>query len=218
MKFINYQFSQVTYLSTIVRRAGQIYIPNALANFQQRYNFIEIPETSSYLNPEKGIKFKHGKFEDISIAEISLYPDGIVAHSSAPVEVIERFVDDVVRWTEDALQAEEISSLPSVKLFDSHVIVQSAIEFGSTLQKIEGLGHKISILLDRYGIATKPYTIGGIGLYNDEPDGGMYKTSKFTFERKADQPFSQNLYFSTAPLRSKDHLELLALLEKAFSD
>lgn len=218
MKLINCQFSQVTYLSTIVRRAGQIYIPNALADFQQRYSFIEVPETSSYLNPDKGIKFKYGKFEDISIAEISLFPDGIVAHSSAPVEVIERFVDDVVRWTEDALQAEEISSLPSVKLFDSHVIVQSAIEFGPTLQKIEGLGRKISNLLDRYGIATKPYTIGGIGLYNDVPDGGMYKTSKFTFERREDQPFSRNLYFSTAPLRTGDHLELLAVLEKAFAD
>ena len=217
MKLINYQFSQVTYLSTIVRRAGQVYIPNALANFQQRYSFIEVPEPLSYLNPEEGIKFKHGKFEDISIAEISLYPDGIVANSSAPVEVIERFVDDVVRWTEDALQAEEISSLPSVKLFDSQVIVQSAIEYGSTLQKFEGLGRKISNLLDRYGTVTKPYKISGIELHNDEPDAGMYRTSKFTFERRANQPFSRNLYFSTAPLRSKDHLELLALLEEVFT-
>lgn len=218
MKLINCHFSQVTYLSTIVRRAGQIYIPNELAKFQQRYSFIEVPEPSSYLNPENVLKFKHGKFEDISIAEINLFPNGIIAHSSAPVEVIERFVDDVVRWTEDALQGEEISSLPSVKLFDSHVIVQSAIEFGSTLQKIERFGRKISNLLDSYGITTKPYSIGGIGFHNDVPDGGMYKTSKFIFERRDGEPFSRNLYFSTAPLRTKDHLELLALLEKAFAD
>ena len=218
MKLINYQFSQVTYLSTIVRRAGQIYIPNAVANFQQRYSFIEVPESSSYFNPAGGIKFKHGKFEDISIAELSLYPDGIVANSSVPVEVIERFVDDVVRWTEDALQAEEISSLPRVKLFDSHIIVQSAIEIGSTLQKIEGLGRMISNLLDQYGTVTKPYTISGIELHNDQPDTGMYKTSSFNFERRVDQPFSRNMYFSTAPLRTNDHLELLNLLEKALAD
>ena len=217
MKLINYHFSQVTYLSTIVRRAGQIYIPNALTKFQQRYGFIEAPKTVSDWNPEKGIKFKHGNFEDIAIAEISLYPDGIIANSSAPVEVIERFVDDVVRWTEDVLQAEEILSLPSVKLFDSQIIVQSAIELGSTLQKFEGLGRKISNLLDKYGTVTKPYTTSGIELHNDEPDAGMYKTSKFTFERRANQPFSRSLYFSTAPLRSKDHLELLALLEEMFT-
>ena len=218
MKLINYKFSQVTYLSTIVRRAGQIYIPNAVAKFQQRYSFIEVPEPPSYFNPEGGIKFKHGKFEDISIAELSLYPDGIVANSSVPVEVIERFVDDVVRWTEDALQSEEISSLPSVKLFDSQIIVQSTNELGSTLQKFEGLGRKISNLLDQYGTVTKPYTTSGIELHNDEPDAGMYRTSKFIFERRANEPFSRGLYFSTAPLRTNDHLELLNLLEKALSD
>ena len=68
------------------------------------------------------------------------------------------------------------------------------------------------------GLRLNHIQLGGIGLHNDVPDGGMYKTSKFIFERREGEPFSRNLYFSTAPLRTKDHLELLALLEKAFAD
>jgi hypothetical protein len=35
----------------------------------------------------------------------------------------------------------------------------------------------------------------------------------FKFERKFDQPFAQNRYHSEAPLQTKDHIELLGLLE-----
>ena len=217
MKLIDYDFSQVTYLSTIVRHAGQLYMPDMLDKIQQRYDFVESPNTLSDWNPQNGIKFKHGKFEDTAIAEFSLYRDGVIANASAPVEVIERFVDDAIKWTEQALQAKEISSLPSVKLFDSQVVVQCAIDFGSTLKKIEVLGNNISSLLARYGTPTKPYTISGIQLHNDVPDAGMYQCSKFTFERSIQTPFSQNLYFSIAPLRSKDHLDLLRLLERTFA-
>ena len=217
MKLINYHISQVTYLSTVVRHAGQHYMPDMLNKIQQRYGFVESPKTLSDWNPQSGIKFKHGKFEDIAIAEFSLYSDGVIANASAPVEVIERFVDDAINWTKQAWQAEEVSSLPSVKLFDSQVFVQCAIDFGSTLEKIKVLGNNISSLLARYGTPTKPYTISGIQLHNDVPDAGMYQSPKFTFERRIQTPFSQNSYFSTAPLRSKDHLELLVLLEKTFT-
>ena len=217
MKLIDYQFSQVTRLSTFMRQAGQLYIPDALAEFQQRYGFVEAPKTLTDWNSNNGVTFQHGKFKDTAISKFSLYSDGVVAHASAPVEVVEQFVDDAVIWAEQSLQFEEISSLPSVQLFDSQVIVQCAVDFGSTLQKIEAFGRQISSLLDLYGVTAKPYKIAGIGLQNDVPDAGMYRTAKFTFERKFDKPFSQNLYFSSAPLRSKDHLELLAQLERTFA-
>jgi hypothetical protein len=39
------------------------------------------------------------------------------------------------------------------------------------------------------------------------------KPNRFTLERRIGLPFSQNVYYSQAPLKSDDHLKLLSDLE-----
>ena len=217
MNVVDYQFAQVTRLSTITRKLGNPYFPFLSNLFKEKYGFTGLPDHSSEESTRFAFEFRHGVFGDVTIDRLALYRSGIVANAASTVELVEHFVDDVVDLIRESLQTEELSSLPVVRLYDSHVVVESTIEFTRSFQLLQEVGSHISTLLNQYGTSAKQYQTAGIVLHSDEPDVGNFKTSKFTFERRIDTPFSANMFFSSAPLRTEDHINLLSEMERFFN-
>ena len=102
-------------------------------------------------------------------------------------------------------------SIMKEKLYISQVFV-------STDKSLEFLNPKlkqISKYLNQYFGKDKNFQAGGISFWPDQKD--RKKPTPLTFERTLDVPFSENRYYSTAPLPTDKHLELLDKLEDILS-
>lgn len=216
MKLISRELSQVSQFTNFTVPSGSIYLPEAINGLRERYNFIKTPDSLEALDLSKGITFSHGKFREAVIDTFNIYSTGLLVQTKSTVENAELFIEDIIAWAEKQFDAQllEIETESINKTLDSHVVVQMDIDLPNAFGLLMEIGNSINRSLSNYGIAVGNYVPAGVTFHSDTYEVLGLKPSTFTIERRAGTPFSSNLYFSTAPLRSEDHLKLLEKLEQ----
>jgi hypothetical protein len=100
-------------------------------------------------------------------------------------------------------------------IYDSHVVVRGNFPIMSEISKItDHVGTRISKLMGNYGMP-REYTPFGFSMSYDHGAGHRWNTSSFLLERRGGEPYDKGLYFSTAPLSTNDHLDLLHSLDRS---
>jgi hypothetical protein len=180
---------------------------------QDRYYFLQVPQRVEEFDFSKGVTFLSGVFEHKTIDKFQVYNLGILCETKTDTDHCERFIDDVLKFGGERRLPFSPKDGPDRAYYSSLEIHMDG-EFGDQLVKVSFLNDLIMSKFKIYGMTTQSFPAFGFKLNTDATVETVPIPSEFGFERRIGQPFSSSIYASWGPLRTQDHLEVLAAIEK----
>ncbi|HIF09601.1 MAG TPA: hypothetical protein EYQ81_06975 [Sneathiellales bacterium] len=214
MKVLSIEFGQATWLVDIALPRGSLYLPEVIPDLTDRYGFVAFPKITEILEPAPSIVFQHGKFENSVIRKFSVFNDGFTAESQAGNDHAVLFLENFMHWAENQLEVSILEISEPKIYYDSQMVIQLDVDLSSKLEFISFVSDSIGKYASDYGLSYQGYEASGISLSPDQSDVKGYQYSPFRIERRVGQPFRKNIYYSTAPLKTSDHKELLEQIER----
>jgi hypothetical protein len=183
---------------------------------QDRYYFLQVPNKVEEFDFAKGVTFLSGVFERKTIDKFQVYNLGILCESKTDTDHCERFIEDVLRFARESGVPFSLKEPPD-RAYYSSLEIHLDGEFGEQITRVSSISDLIMSKFKIYGMRTLSFPVYGFKLNSDAAVETIPIPSEFGFERRAGQPFASSLYASWGPLRTQDHLEVLAAIEKMMS-
>jgi hypothetical protein len=210
MKIVSLKNGQAIRFMNVLPTTGQtLYGINLVRAFEKRYGFFQSPTTLDGFDLGKGVTFRHGIFNGQVIDRVQIYNNGILAEGAIPTNSCFDFISDVIEFaTKEA--GIEIQSIPQkAALYNSTLHVEYDVSFEKHLQSANFVSNILSEKLAKYGADAAIFELSGLIFQS-----GVQ--TPFRVERLAGSPTGSNIYFTTAPLTTSDHEEVLIAIEDAF--
>jgi hypothetical protein len=181
------------------------------------YKFKKVPSLTEIPDLSKGIKFELGDF-DIGgdypiVVNLTFYNDGVIADSGSSTNDTDAFLEDMYTKFSELFKMPLGESIIKRRAYLSQLFV-------STDKSLELINPKLKLiskyLSESVEEGNNVFQLGGISFWSDQIT--KVPPPPFTFERAVGVPFSDNRYYSAAPLPTDKHLELLDKLENIFSE
>lgn len=192
-----------------------LFITDLVEGIRNRYSFFEVPRKADEINPQAGIQFQLGRFENALIGKLVIYDQGVSAESPVPTEILDAFLDDLASWTTSEFGVTHRAMEPVPRSYLSSIEVQPTFDFASLFKEVSPLPLALTKMLTDEGFTLPSYEFNGFSLHvdGDTEETKPLRPGKFVFERRAGRDFSENVYYSEAPTTTANHLRLLELLE-----
>ena len=198
------------------RNRGLNKIPEVLA---ERYSFAKIPSLlDAYEAAQKndGVEFLGGTFVnsrgESTKVDLYLYKQGLTADSGSCTEDTDEFLSDVLEWIPKMLSLPEVSELKPTKRYISNVNIKVNGSLGSINPNLAKFCSLIRESLS--DPASQVLELGGLSFYSDPATNQYPSIRDFHIRRAKDEPFSDERYWSSAPVESAKHMRLLEAFEK----
>jgi hypothetical protein len=181
------------------------------SNRVKQYSFLKFPSAEELQKDAQ--TFAVGKFRDVQINELNVYSDGIIVSGRCDTKVLEAFLGDLFGWMKADYGYEQTTIIEPEMHFESNLVVRANKDLTAALSPPKRVTSLIEQTLTRFTDAQYLPTSTSF-----ETDSVGLKTRRrpyrFSFERRLGMPFAKNVFYSQAPLRTDDHLSLLAGLEE----
>jgi hypothetical protein len=189
---------------------------------RERYHFGKVPQTFEELfpsDPNTGIKFEQGILPreggkpPIVVELVQLLPNVVFVQTRTSTDDSDEFLDDYIS------NANKVQP-DAMRVFGSTFYV-SEIEFSWTKSldayapRFTAAAKQLDTLVASYGSEAPKYRVASIIVNGDPskaPGGAM--PVHFAVERRAGIPDSENIFYSYAPLKTRDHRALLESLDR----
>ena len=213
MELINFDTSRVIHLISVTRPGGQLYAPDLVRATAERYQFLKGPTVDDLIKRE--VKFSVGKFNDFQIQEFAVYSDGLIVTAAADTDILEAFIEDMLTWGENEFGFTPIISVGKPERhFESLLIIKSEVDLAKAMTISEEILTALNALSSSGRYIEAEFKPSGLAIDCDPQQvKAVRKPMSFGFERRLGISFEENVFYSKAPLRTKDHLDLLRLTE-----
>ncbi len=211
MEITGYNTS-ITSLFNLSRERGAPPLGRSARAAIKRYKF-ERPPSADELFSDK-IIFRNGEFEDTAIDALEIYNDGVIVRGPCDSEILERFLSDVVDWFLEETGGKRIETHSIHTVYESHLNLigsDKMLNYFTRLEIIRGAVSRGVAEATGQSVAFHPT---GFMLAADETKILGLKPGPFRLERRIGLPHEGNFFISSAPLRTKDHIEVLKQLER----
>lgn len=213
MKLLAIEMSRVTFLYRTSRTTGQLYLPHICEQLAERYQFTTAPHSFEELGGNKA-EFKHGLFEGSAVGALEVYNDGIIVESQSDTDFIDNFIADLNSWLEKDHSLSVIDTHTVNKIYESVLLVETEQDIFRPFNVYSDVLPMIENALQDASKLTVQYENFGLALAADHTQIPGLKPMPFRFEKKEGIEFSRQMYHTTAPLKTKQHLEILERLEQ----
>ena len=178
--------------------------------FVERYSFIKRPTTpTEILDPEdKGITFELGKFANFAINKVVLFDTAVAIETAASTDASEEILQDMLSWGAATFGLSNRPDLITRRAYVSEIVFSSALSLRAINPDIQTLANMITRLVGGYMGNSLPFETIGINMAFDSTQSKQIYTP-FSLHRLADTPFTENKYYSAAPLQTSDHIAVL---------
>lgn len=179
----------------------------------ERYRFIKHPKLSE-IDWQKGVKFEDGTYKtsqgvEITVA-LTVYMDGVIADTRSSTRDSDEFLHEALSFLSEEYNYPDYQTVLRKKLYSSEVFVNIGQSLTSVNQDLQQFANRVSSLVSN---EASPFRIG-ITFFSDPSYPGTQLS--FKLEPAAGSPFSENRYYSHAPLKTDEHLLLLEEFESTF--
>lgn len=206
-----------------IGRPGGLYLYDVNKALIERYGFAKAPVKLEEYDESKGVTYQHGKFSaktsegvrEIVIDMFQIFNNGVLADVRFDTSAADQFLDDVIAWSVTTWGAIFQDNEPVEKIYLSNLEISFSKPLTAYVPSSSLLGGEISKYLTQYGLKHEPYEVTGIALHFDKTLMQNSLLTNFTLARREGSSFKTGLYFSSAPLKTADHISLLENLEKA---
>ncbi|MGA8573757.1 MAG: hypothetical protein ACLP7A_14420 [Desulfobaccales bacterium] len=181
------------------------------------YKFKQYPSVNDVVDETKGVKFEYGEFinrgGNALIINMTIFNDGITAETRSSTNDSDAFLTEILTRLSQELQLPFYKEILRKICYASQVYVTT----NKALELINPKVKEISKYLSNNasGFEEISFELGGLTFWPDQKYTN--KPFNFIFERILNVPFSENKYYSAAPLSTDKHLELLNKLERILS-
>jgi hypothetical protein len=180
------------------------------------YKFKKFPLPNEKLDETKGIKFEEGEFknkedETILIPSFTIYNDGFIADSRSSTKDSDEFMEEILTKAHDEFNMTHYEEVIKRKNYLSQMFVSMDKSLESLNPKVKEISKYLSENI--VGFENALFRMAGISFFPDQKPAPNINPAPFSIERQVGSPFSYNRYFSTAPLRTEKHWELLNIFE-----
>lgn len=215
MKLISTEFGQSFQQIRMeeIRPFSGIFLPGLIAAITERYGFSVVPNLADAA--QQGAKFREGRFTAgdsfIAIKELGVYNDGIIV-AAWNTDDADAIVDDVINWTSETLKLREPILRPN-RRYVSSLVVEFDISLDPAFTMFAEFIRKYEEVLKQAYDWEFPVEAARITFSADRTLMPLHTSADLVIERRAGVPFSENRYFSSVPLGTRTHLELLKTFE-----
>ncbi len=180
---------------------------------KNRYNFQVFPTKAEEANEydPKGIVFMNGSFAASgsarhTIVKATIYGDGIVVDSALSTDFSEAFLADALDFLSTQFGLTYQAEMVHTKFYVSELIVR-------TERELDRLFAPLAVITDKLRLVTgQEFKPSGFA-FGLDPSAANARPVAFKLEREVGKPFSQSRYYTSAPVRTSQHEELLREVE-----
>ncbi len=213
MKLAAIQLGKVTWLAEAVEfdPKGKLFLPDFLASIASLGEFRVFPDKSGQYS-EKGANFEIGKLGDQRINKLQLFNDGIVMETSSPTQDAERSLLNLMLWAKDAHGVTFEPGMIRRKMFYSEIIAFMDVDLNNLHPVLRKIGSAVSESVTAVNGIQATFRASGVTLEVNSLTR-KFPVGQFSVQRRADTPDAENKYFSSAPLKTDEHIRLLEQFE-----
>jgi hypothetical protein len=181
----------------------------------ERYGFIGYPQRpEDFSGKAQLIEYETGKLNEIGIAKLQIYGGGFVVDTLTSTDDSEKVLDDLLNWAKETYGFKYEPGMIFRKGYISQVVFRSERPLTALNPKLAAFGERLTKSVAKTFKDTfvyEPIHIEfGFDTTNLKSNAG-----NFVVARRVETPFAENKYFSSAPLPTIEHLQLLEEFEAA---
>lgn len=195
---------------------GTLYWPEIIPALVERYGFVKYPTSFDSLDESKGIELVGGRFGKQVIEKLVILDTGIYLDTSISTAVAEELWYGLMDWATQKLGVTFKPDMIKRAVYVSHVTFHSEVPILSVNPILTKIGAVVTEQVEKCYRQRLEYEPAVISITFDQQLTKL-GTAPFTIQRREGAPFEENKYFSSAPLRTNQHLEMLEAFELAMS-
>lgn len=211
MKLESIQASELVALLSMTRPAGQLYMPIVIRALEERYGFQTLPSSDALADDV--FHFAHGHIQGTAF-DLSIYRDGVIIKSASDTTFLEAALEDILQWAETEFGLIENQAVSVRRFYESNIVISGKFELQKAMSFDSSIGELLAAPLKKYGVVDHQYQWTQVSFALDPSSTTGRRASDFVLARRAGLPANSGIYFSSAPLKTSDHLEMLSQLER----
>lgn len=175
------------------------------------YTFTKYPSSLTDIDQTRGsgLVFSGGSFylrEDLPLnVDLSIYNDGLVGDTRSSTSDTDAFVANVISSAVEKFDLVFHQEMIRRKLYVSELHVRSNRPLSRINPRLETFTSRLASLMGTQKDARLEPSSIGFWPAEPAPEGAL----RFIFERQLNTSASEQRYYSSAPLQTDDHLQLL---------
>src|SRR5262249_31171705 len=143
------------------------------------------------------------------IDRFQIFSTGLIAEGKIATDECDAFLDDVIRWIQEAGGAKIEQDGNAARFYASHLEAQSDVLLETAFSEFADFGHQLADVLRGYKQLVADFKFMGFTIAGSpEP-----RPAPFRLEHREGYPPATGIYFCVSPLRTADHLRILDSLE-----
>jgi hypothetical protein len=196
-------------------RAAAFY-PDLVKALVARYNFQKFPQKLEDFDESKGVTFGVGRLGNTAIEQLVIYTYGILLDTRISTQESKRLLEEAFEWGREDLGLVYKPDMIKRWHYLSQVTFRSTAPMTGTNSAVAKLAAGVAKgVADTVGESLK-YDLAILSVDYDQL-ARKHPLGRFSIQRRDNTPFSENKYFSDAPLPTDAHLRLLEQFERDLS-
>ncbi len=195
---------------------GAVFYPDLTKALVARYSFQKFPQKLEDFDESKGVTFGVGRLGDAVIEQLLIYTYGIVLDTRVSTQESRRLLEEAFEWGRKELGFVYKPDMVKRWQYASQVTFRSTALMTGANSAVGKLAASVAkVVADTMGENLK-YDLAILSVDYDQLTR-KHPLGRFSIQRRDNTPFSENKYFSDAPLPTDIHIRLLEQFEKDLS-
>jgi len=192
-----------------------IYLPALMASLVKKCQFLKSPSSSKEFNLPDGVAFETGVFDGITIKKLAVFPLVIHLDADDSTDRAQTALLGLLQWAKEECGLRYSPGMITRWAYVSDVVFQTDFPLLKKVNKsLNSISSKISEIVRGNLKEELNYEPAKFWLAHD-PNDRSTSIAPFTIEHRLLSLFEENIFYSEAPVPTKDHLSLLSELETA---
>jgi hypothetical protein len=193
--------------------SGRVSFPALVQGIVERFGFLKFPQKYEDFDESKGVEFIGGHWDGITVESLKIFNNGLMLDTRASTADSERILEEGLVWASSEFGLEFNPRMISRKGYVSNLTFYSDVPIlGKDDSPVRRLTHRAK---DAFGRITGETAMWEPIILTLNSEGIPRKPlhAPFTIQRRAEAAFSENKFYSEAPLPTDIHLNLLEQFE-----
>ena len=190
-----------------------VFYPDLTRAIVARYGFQKFPQTLEEFDEAKGVTFAAGRLGNSVIEQLIIYTYGILLDTRSSTEESKLLLEEAMQWGKDELGLVYEPSMIRRWQYASQVTFRSDVPLTGIQTAFQALAGKMNKHVRELTGEDLKYDLTAFFVDYDQLTR-KHPLGRFSIQRRDNTPFSENKYFSEAPLPTDVHIKLLEEFEQ----